>query len=129
MHLGVHAYKAHGIDAATYRKMHGLSRRGLVAGATRATIALNAREQFPEKVLFAAKRDPSRAAMARTGKISPAGIESLRSAAEARRGASRLGIVVKCEWCGVEFCPLVAASKRRFCSRSCASKHTRRAVR
>ena len=127
-HLGLHVYKAHGTTASEYRKAHGLGRRGLVTDATRTTIATNARDRFPLKDSFVQRRDPASATAARLragSVISPAGLEALRQASAARRGRRRLGTVVVCAWCGVEFCPLVAAKRRRFCSRSCATKHTR----
>lgn len=127
-HLGLHAYKAHGVTAKDYRKAHGLGSRGLVAEETRRAIARNARAQIPLKSTFAEQRDPARATAVRRAAgsvISPAGLEAIRKANVARRGQHRLGVVVACEWCGVEFCPLVAAKRRRFCSRSCASRRTR----
>lgn len=128
VHLGLHAYKAHGVTAKDYRKAHGLGSRGLVAEGTRRAIATNARAQMPLKSAFSEQRDPARATAVRRAAgsvISPAGLEAIRKANVARRGQHRLGGVVVCEWCGVEFCPLVAAKKRRFCSRSCASRCTR----
>lgn len=127
-HLGLHVYKAHGLTAREYHAAHGLGGRGLVAEATRRTIAENARDRLPLKTSFVQRRDPARATAARLGAgsvISPAGLEALRRASTARRGQQRLGTVVVCGWCAVEFCPLVAAKKRRFCSRSCASRRTR----
>lgn len=110
-HLGLHAYKAHGITAREYRAAHGLGRRGLVTEATRETIAANAREQLPRNSGFVQHRDPAKATAARLtrgGGISPAGLQALRQASAARRG-QRLGTVVVCTWCGVEFCPLTGA--------------------
>lgn len=130
-HLGLHVYKAHGVTAAAFRTAHGLGRRGLVAEATRRTIADNARAQLPQKSSFVRRRDPAKATAARLAAgsvISPAGLEALRQANAARRGQQRLGTVVTCAWCAAEFCPLVAAAKRRFCSRSCAAKHNRAAA-
>lgn len=127
-HLGLHAYKAHGIPAAQYRQAHGLGRRGLVAMPTRETIASNARDRLADKPAFVAKRDPTRAAEVRLEAghpISPAGLESMRQALVERNRARRLGTVVVCEWCGAQFCPLVGARRRTFCSRSCASRSSR----
>lgn len=127
-HLGLHVYKAHGLTVTEYRAAHGLGRRGLVAEATRQTIADNARASFVRKGWFVERRDPAKATAARlaTGSvISPAGLEAMRQANASRRGKQRLGTVVVCEQCGVEFCPLTGAKRRRFCSRSCASKYNR----
>lgn len=82
-HLGLHVYKAHGLTAKEYRAEHGLGRRGLVAEATRLTIADNARERLPRKSLFVQRRDPARAAAARlaAGSVfSPADLEAMRRA-------------------------------------------------
>lgn len=128
-HLGLHAFKAHGMSADEYRQAHGLRRRGLVAAATRAVIVENARRALPGRAAFIAARDPKTASAAQqrgTDAISPAGLAAIRAYARSRRGTQRFGTVITCEWCGVEFCPLVSAARRRFCSRSCASKHTRR---
>lgn len=127
-HLGLHVYKAHGLTAKEYRAAHGLGRRGLVAETIRRTIAGNARQQLPRNSLFVQRRDPARATAARLAAgdvFSPAGLEAMRQANSSRRGKQRLGTVVVCEWCEVEFCPLVGAKKRRFCSRSCAARRTR----
>lgn len=124
-HLGLHVFKAHGMTAAAYRQAHGLGRTGLVTAATREVIAANARERLAAKPAFVQHRDPSRAAASRQGVISPAGLEAIRASNRARRGQARRGTVVVCEWCGVEFCPLRNAKRRRFCSRSHASKYAR----
>jgi hypothetical protein len=125
-HLGLHVYKAHGLTAKVYRTAHGLGRRGLVAEATRRTIAENARKRLPRNTAFVQNRDPAKATAVRleAGSVfSPAGLEAMRQANIARRGKQRLGTVVACARCGVEFCPLTGAKKRRFCSLSCASKY------
>ncbi|WP_256843027.1 MucR family transcriptional regulator [Ornithinimicrobium cryptoxanthini] len=127
-HLGLHAYKAHGMTADEYRKAHGLARRGLVVAETRATIKENARRTFSSRVAFIAARNPAAASAAQRGgpdSISPAGLAAIRETARTRRGTQRLGTVVTCEWCGAQFCPLLGASKRRFCCRSCSSRHNR----
>lgn len=127
-HLGLHAYKAHGMTAAEYRTAHGLGRRGLVVASTAAVIADNARRTMPSRAAFVAARDPAAASAARPrgGNVfSPAGMAALREAGRSRRGSQRLGIVVTCEWCGVEFCPLLGAARRRFCTRSCSARHVR----
>lgn len=111
-HLGLHAYKAHGLTAKEYRSAHGLGRRGLVAEPTRRTLADNARQRFPVNSLFVQKRDPARAAAARlaAGSVfSPAGLEAMRRASTGQGARQRLGIVVACERCGLEFCPLKGA--------------------
>lgn len=124
-HLGLHAWKRHGLTADEYRHEHGLARsRGLVANSTRNAIVENARRTFAAKKLFVEARDPAAATAARlasgTG-MSPEGL----AASRARPGRGRRGIVVVCEWCGAAFCPLTAAKKRRFCSRSCAGRSAR----
>lgn len=125
-HLGVHVYKAHGLTAAGYRQAHGLSRRGLVTTPTREVIAANARVQLAAKPAFQARRDPAAATRAqRRGGISPQGMEAIRRSNQSRRGSQRLGTVVVCARCGLAFCPLTGAKRRRFCSRSCASKYNR----
>lgn len=125
-HLGLHAWRGHGLTADEYRKAHGLSRsRGLIASATRQVIAANARRSFGGKSQFIAVRDPTAARAARKASgagMSPAGL----AASRARPGQGRKGIVVVCAQCGCAFCPLTGASRRRFCSRSCASRAARR---
>lgn len=126
-HLGLHAWKRHGLTAAEYRDAHGLARtRGLVVAATREAIVANARRLFPTKTAFVSARDPATALAARqssgTG-MSPAGL----AASRARPGRGRLGTVVVCRWCGAAFCPLKGARKRRFCTRSCAGRAIRAA--
>ncbi|MFD1716345.1 MucR family transcriptional regulator [Georgenia deserti] len=128
-HLGLHVWRRHGMAADEFRRAHGLARsRGLVAAATRTEIAQNARDRLERKPAFLAARAPeiATAARLRAGeKVSPQGLESIREANRARRGRSRLGTVVICGWLGAEFCPLTRARRRRFCTRSCASKATR----
>lgn len=127
-HLGLHVFKAHEMTAAEYRAAHGLGRRGLVAQGTREAIAANARASLLRKPLFLQRRDPRKATQARLdagSPFSPAGVEALRQASARRRGSSRSGRVVTCRWCGLEFCPLTRPGRRRFCSRSCASRYTR----
>ncbi|NNG40680.1 hypothetical protein HJ588_15550 [Flexivirga sp. ID2601S] len=124
-HLGLHAWKSHGITAAEYRQAHGLARsRGLVASDTLATIRANGRRNYGTNGRFVDARDPAAATAARLGAgagMSPAGL----AASRARPGRARLGTVVVCRWCGAQFCPLTSARRRRFCSKSCASKATR----
>lgn len=130
VHLGLHAYRAHGLTAAEYKQRHGLRRsKGLVATGTRETLRLNAAIQYPTNVRMRALRDPDEATRARRRLALPLSAEAAnerdrRIAALGR--ASRRGTVVVCTECGVEFCPLVGASRRRFCTRSCASKSNRR---
>lgn len=123
-HLGLHVYRRHGMTAAAYRQEHGLGRRGLVVAVTREVIAANARDQITKKPAFLQRRDPARASAAGRS-ISPAGLEAIRSSNRARRGHARRGAVVVCAWCGVAFCPLTHAKRRRFRSRSHASKYAR----
>lgn len=127
-HLGLHVFKAHDLTADEYRRVHGLSRRGLVTKDTAQTIAGNARRTMSRE-RFVQARDPAAASAAQRrgpSAISPAGLEAIRQAGRDRRGRYRSGTVVTCEWCGVEFCPLVAATRRRFCSKSCAARNNRR---
>lgn len=127
-HLGLHAYRAHEMSADEYRRAHGLSRRGLVVAATRETIGANARERLADKPKFTSSRDPARATKTRLQAgitHSPAGLEAMRQARVDSNRARRLGTVVTCAWCNAQFCPLTGAKRRKFCSRSCASKHAR----
>lgn len=129
-HLGLHAFKAHEVTAAEYRQAHGLGRQGLVVKATAQAIADNARRTMPSRTAFLESRDPAAASAAQrggAGAVSPAGLAAIRESAHARRGTRRLGTVVTCEWCGVQFCPLVGAARRRFCSRSCSARNNRQA--
>lgn len=128
VHLGLHAWKGHGVTAVAYRRAHGLASRGLVAESTRAKQADNSRRTLDDKAAFLAKRDPARAWKA-SGPMSPAGREAVRAALAGRKGTARRGLVVTCRWCGSQFCPLAGAKRRKFCSRSCASKATRAAER
>lgn len=127
-HLGLHAWRGHGITADQYRERHGLPRKGLVADATREAVVANARRTLADKPAFVTARDPVRASRAQRrgeGAISPAGLEAIRDTSRRLRGLRRQGIVVACEWCGVQFCPLLAPGKRRFCTKACASRHNR----
>lgn len=112
-HLGLHAFKAHEVTAGEYRAAHGLGRRGLVVKATAQTLADNARRTMSSRPAFVEARDPVAASASQrrgSAAISPAGQAAIRESARARRGTRRLGTVVTCEWCGVQFCPLVAAA-------------------
>lgn len=126
VHLGLHAYRAHGLTAAEYKQRHGLRRsRGLVAAATREAIRASATTQYPSRVKLRALRDPAAATQARLQLALPvaaeAAVERDQRMAQLARSA-RLGTVVVCAHCAAEFCPLTSARRRRFCSRSCASK-------
>lgn len=104
-HLGLHAWKRHGMPADAYRQAHGLGGRGLVAAGTRTQIASNARSSMASKTKFLTRRDPVRARAIQTelGKgMSPAGTEAVR---EALRSRTRRAIVITCERCGAQFCP------------------------
>lgn len=124
-HLGLHGWRGHGITVEESRRSHSLSRsRGLIASATRQTIASNARRTFEGKSRFIAPRDPTAARAARKASgaaMSPAGL----AASRARPGQGRKGTVVVCAQCGCAFCPLIGASRRRIRSRSCASRASR----
>ena len=131
-HLGLHAYRAHGMTADAYRARYGLLRsRGLVASNIREKIQANGRAGMPFRAAFVARRDPAAATRERLriGRQATAEEAAGRDARMALIGRrSRIETVVVCEWCGVEFCPL-GSKRRRFCSRSCASQHTRQAGR
>lgn len=121
-HLGLHAWRGHGMMAGEYRSAHGLARsRGLVASATRDAITQNARRTFSTKTRFLAGRDPAAATAARLASGASMSAEGL-AASRSRPGQRRLGTVVECERCGSKFCPLFGARRRRFCSRSCAAR-------
>ena len=130
-HLGLHAYRAHGMTADVNRARYGLLRgRGLVASSIREKIRANGRAGMTSRAAFVARRDPVAATRARLRTRRQATAEEAagrdaRMSSIGRRG--RIETVVVCEWCGVEFCPLVD-KRRRFCSRSCASRHTRQAA-
>ena len=105
--------------------------RGLVAASTRAVITENATRRYtkPAGAAFGLARDPQSAALVRLAQALPPSPEAAaaRDAAMARIGRStRVPRVVT--WCGVQFCPLRASKRRRFCSRSCASRQTRAVV-
>jgi len=128
-HLGLHTAKAHDLTARAYRVTHGLRRsKGLVAADTRKTLQAGARSRYTENGALAAARDVSKANQARMTAARPASAEEVarRDArmTEMRRN-SRTGKVVRCEGCGVLFCPLSSIGRRRFCGRSCANRHNR----
>ena len=127
-HLGLHVYRAHGLRAAEYRRRHGLARgRGLVADDLREVIRANAsaRMDQPAGQAFIRSRDPGQATSERLahweGFAPQVLLEQATRAAYLGR-ASRRPRVVTCEGCGAIFCPLTAAKRRRFCSKSCASR-------
>ena len=130
VHLGLHAYRTHGLSARQYKIEHGLRRsKGLVAAAVHEKLAERSAAQLAGRSGFLANRDVRKAAAAwiAAGKpLSPAGAAASAAAGRRRGGTRRRGIVVVCQECDVEFCPLAGASKRRFCTRSCASRHNRR---
>jgi len=126
--LGLHAYKAHGRTARQYRLAHGLHlSKGLVTNDLHERMSEGSKGR-PNPALAAA-RDPAKATAARLANgspISPAG-DRVRGANLRRNPTQRRsGRVVICQECGVEFCPLTGAARRRFCSRSCASRANRR---
>lgn len=129
-HLGLHAWRGHGISADSYRERHGLPRRaGLVGPSTHATIVANAvaRMETPAGRAFADSRDPATATAARRAEHPRPSVSV--TAAETGRANGRRGRrprVITCPNCGATFCPLPGAYRRRFCSRSCASQSRRR---
>lgn len=130
VHLGLHAYRAHGLTAAEYKQRHGLRRsRGLVAAPTRDRLIAHGVAQYPSRTKLQEVRDPAEASEARLRLGRPVAAEAAKRRDErmaALAQSSRLGTVVVCLQCSAEFCPLVSAKRRKFCSRSCASKHNRR---
>lgn len=130
VHLGLHVFKSHGMQAQSYKIEHGLRRsKGLVASAVREKLAVRSAAQLTRRSAFLANRDTRKATAARLAAgqpLSPAGAAASAAAGLRRGGSRRRGIVVVCQECSVEFCPLCGASKRRFCSRSCASRYNRR---
>lgn len=130
-HLGLHVYRAHGVTADQYRREHGLRSAGLVAQSVRQVQAANARATADRRPGFAARRDPAAATAARLAmgsQISPAGKAAIAERAATRKRRARRVVVLTCPWCGVQFCPLQQVARRRFCSRSCASRAARAAV-
>jgi hypothetical protein len=131
-HLGLHVARAHGIQAAEYRRRHGLARtRGFVAEDLRAVIAGKARERMnrPEGAGFVAARDPARASLARLAAGEGWAPQVLASHIQrtSTRARTRTRIVVRCQECGVRFSPIRGNLKRRrFCSRTCANTANRR---
>ncbi len=130
-HLGLHAFRAHGVSADQYRARHGLRRsRGLVASGTRRAIQDNARVGLSRRPLFVQRRDPAAATARRLQQAQPASPQAAadRNARMAAVGRSaRVEVVVECRWCLVAFCPIRGNQRRRrYCSRSCAAKATRR---
>ncbi|MEO3936705.1 hypothetical protein V3N99_08080 [Dermatophilaceae bacterium Soc4.6] len=132
-HLGLHVARAHGSTAAAYRLEHGLSRsRGLVSTEIRVKQAANAAGSTATQQALAGSRDAARAAAARIAgglPVSPAAAAQRNARIAAAGRATRTGRVTTCTGCGVEFCALVGSARRRFCSRSCASRTTRATTR
>lgn len=127
-HLGLHAWKAHGIPASDYRERHGLKRsRGLISPHTRATIRAIAANRINPNL--AAARDPAAALqihLAHGATMSPEAVAA-RDKRIAQIGRSTRKVrVVTCPECGITFCPLTQTLHRRFCSRSCASRYRHR---
>ena len=131
-HLGLHVYRAHGLSANEYRSRHGLARgRGLVAADLREVIQANAANRMnkPTGQGFIAARNPGAATRVRLSQragFAPQVLSEQIARTSALGRASRRPRVVVCHGCGAEFCPLTSAKRRRFCSRSCASRTTAR---
>lgn len=128
-HLGLHAWRGHGVSADDYRERHGLPRRtGLVAPGTRATIVAKATARMgtPAGRAFVDSRDPAAATRARI-KERPRPAVSATAAETARRNGrgARKPRIITCPLCKATFCPLPGGYRRRFCSRSCASRWNR----
>lgn len=130
-HPGLHAYRAHGMTANAYRARYGLLRsRGLLASNIREKIRANGRAGMPSRAAFVARRDPAAATaerlrLGRRATAEEAAGRDARMSLVGRR--NRIETVVVCEWCGMQFCPL-GIKRRRFRSRSGASRHTRQAT-
>ena len=129
-HLGLHVYRAHGLRAAEYRRRHGLARgRGLVAEDLREAMQANAMARMNQVggQAFILARNPAAATRERLahweGFAPQTQFEQAARTAKLGR-ASRRPRVVTCEGCGAMFCPLTATKRRRFCTRSCASRTT-----
>ena len=131
-HLGLHAFKSHGISAQQYKLEQGLRRsKGLVATAVLEKLAERGAAQMPSRTRFIAGRDPGKATAARLAggmPLSPAGAAASASGRQTPRVKGRTEIVVTCEECGAEFCPLHGGRRRKFCTRSCASPYNRRSA-
>jgi ROS/MUCR transcriptional regulator protein len=130
-HLGVHVVRGHGITPEAYRERHGLQRLvGLVTAAVRTQMSVRASSLLdsPQGVPFLAARNTARAAQARRAS-GPAAVRaaSRHAISLARHRRPRTVVVIVCARCGAEFCPLQHRRQRRFCSRSCAARHTRSA--
>ncbi len=133
-HLGLHVAHVHG-SAADYRERHGLKRtRGLIADSIRAKQVQNGARISASLAgqALAQARDPRRAARIWREMGGPVSAEAARERDQRMSAvgkAGRKGTVTVCAECQVEFCPLFAASKRRYCGRSCANRANRRAPR
>lgn len=127
-HLGLHAYRTHGLTARDYRVVHGLKlSKGLVSADLHQRMSEGTKARSNPALI--ASRSAAKATAARLSNgspISPAGALA-RVANLQRSGADRRsGRVVVCQECGVHFCPLTAAARRRFCCRSCSARANRR---
>ena len=129
-HLGLHAYRAHGVTADQYRQEHGLRRRqGLVVSGTSEKMRQNAAASLATKTTFLAHRDPGAASAVSAAKRSSTAAGRAAPAANGKPGRGRLGIVIECLWCGALFCPPSGARRRTYCSKRCAGQAARAASR
>lgn len=130
-HLGLHAYKAHGILAADYKRSHGLLRsRGLVSTLLREQMRQTAADRYDPTDALATSRDPAVATQARLARSMGASAEEVAGRDErmSQVGRSaRIGRVTTCGFCSVQFCALSGSLKRLYCSRRCAGKAIRAA--
>lgn len=128
-HLGLHVYKAHGVKARDYRIDHGLRRtRGLISAVIRNTIQQQKTTSYSPVGALATARNPARASQSRLAQRLPASAEEAaeRDARMSQVGRSaRLGRVITCGFCGVQFCPLRGSHRRLYCSRRCAGRGIR----
>ncbi len=106
-HLGLHAYKAHGLPAVRYKRLHGLRlSQGLIVAEVKHRMS-QIRTENPNPYLAAA-RDPAAATAARLAQgspISPAGDAARTANLDRTREQRRRGLVIDCAECGVAFCP------------------------
>lgn len=117
--LGAHVSGAHGMSAAEYKAVHGLSRsRSLAATALRETFSQHASARVGTAgwQRFETARDPQAAAHARTFPPAPAQTRRSQATQSVANGkASRKIVVRTCPGCGAQWCPLPGGYARKTC--------------